>query len=434
MSTEPAAELATDVNLGLSSAEAARRLAEHGRNELPAPRPRPAWRVALAELTNTLTVVLLAAAVVTAAISHWTDTGVILVTAVLRNATIGFVQEGRAEQALESCGSSPRTSQGPSATAAPLGFPGRGARAGRLSSDLGRRDRSPPTSTFLECTVFCAEEATLTGESEPAAKDGAEESVAAGSADRASTPRTWALRRWPDCHVGRWSRRARHRARPHRRAAGGAPTTTPHRSSGGSPTSAGGSLVAIRGVRIVFVIGIAGRRGSAADVPHRGEPRGGGDPGGSSRGGDRRARARAPGGWPTGTRSRGAWPRWRPWVRSPWSAPTRPARSPRTAWQSSGRGHRRLVSLVGAGYQPEGAVERQTAGDEPYLATPALGRRRVQRRRIARRPRAHGMGRHRRPDRRRPPRRRRQARHRPALPRARPSAVAETRSAPSAGA
>ena len=42
-----------------------------------------------------------AAAVVTAALGHWVDTAVI-VGVVLINALIGFIQEGRAERALDS--------------------------------------------------------------------------------------------------------------------------------------------------------------------------------------------------------------------------------------------------------------------------------------------------------------------------------------------
>lgn len=42
---------------------------------------------------------LLAAAMVTGFLRHWVDTGVILGVVVL-NALIGFIQEGKAEQAL----------------------------------------------------------------------------------------------------------------------------------------------------------------------------------------------------------------------------------------------------------------------------------------------------------------------------------------------
>ncbi|MFN3273632.1 MAG: HAD-IC family P-type ATPase [Paracoccus sp. (in: a-proteobacteria)] len=84
---------------GLSSSEAAARLARHGPNRLPAAPRRPAILRFLAHFHNVLIYVLIAAAVVTAALAHWVDTGVILAVVVV-NAVIGFVQEGRAETAM----------------------------------------------------------------------------------------------------------------------------------------------------------------------------------------------------------------------------------------------------------------------------------------------------------------------------------------------
>jgi magnesium-transporting ATPase (P-type) len=53
----------------------------------------------LIQFHNVLIYVLLGAALVTAALRHWVDTGVIL-TVVLANAAIGFIQEGKAEAAM----------------------------------------------------------------------------------------------------------------------------------------------------------------------------------------------------------------------------------------------------------------------------------------------------------------------------------------------
>ncbi len=85
---------------GLTAQDAERRLAEHGPNRLPPPKPRSAARRLLAQFNNLLIYVLLGAAALTAALGHWIDTGVILAVAVV-NALIGFVQEGKAEKALE---------------------------------------------------------------------------------------------------------------------------------------------------------------------------------------------------------------------------------------------------------------------------------------------------------------------------------------------
>ncbi|MEM6354141.1 MAG: HAD-IC family P-type ATPase [Pseudomonadota bacterium] len=84
---------------GLPRTVAADRLRAAGPNRLPeAPRAGPAVHF-LRQFHNLLIYVLLGAAGVTAALGHWVDAGVILAV-VLVNAVIGFVQEGKAEQAL----------------------------------------------------------------------------------------------------------------------------------------------------------------------------------------------------------------------------------------------------------------------------------------------------------------------------------------------
>lgn len=85
---------------GLSQAEAARRLTSHGPNRLPqAARRHPLLRFIL-HFHNILIYVLIAAAVITALLGHWVDTGVILAV-IIANAIIGFIQEGKAEQAMD---------------------------------------------------------------------------------------------------------------------------------------------------------------------------------------------------------------------------------------------------------------------------------------------------------------------------------------------
>ncbi len=85
---------------GLSEAEAGRRLAVHGPNRLPSGKRRsPLTRFAL-QFHNVLIYVLIAAAVATALMSHWVDTAVIVAVVVI-NAIIGFIQEGKAEEAME---------------------------------------------------------------------------------------------------------------------------------------------------------------------------------------------------------------------------------------------------------------------------------------------------------------------------------------------
>jgi magnesium-transporting ATPase (P-type) len=85
---------------GLEADEARRRLVEHGPNKLPEP-PRPsAWWRFLAQFNNILIHVLLGAAAITALLAHWVDTAVILAVVII-NALIGYVQEGKAEKAMD---------------------------------------------------------------------------------------------------------------------------------------------------------------------------------------------------------------------------------------------------------------------------------------------------------------------------------------------
>jgi magnesium-transporting ATPase (P-type) len=84
---------------GLTSGQAAQRRLQYGINRLrPAHRQSALFRL-LAQFHNILIYVLLLSALLTAALHHWIDTGVII-GVVFINALIGFIQEGRAEQAL----------------------------------------------------------------------------------------------------------------------------------------------------------------------------------------------------------------------------------------------------------------------------------------------------------------------------------------------
>jgi len=84
---------------GLTDEEAARRLAEHGPNALPPPRRvHPVVRF-LRQFHSALIYFLLGGALAAVLLGHTIDAAVILVV-VIANATVGFVQEGKAEQAL----------------------------------------------------------------------------------------------------------------------------------------------------------------------------------------------------------------------------------------------------------------------------------------------------------------------------------------------
>ncbi len=153
---------------GLTATEAARRLAEHGPNALPEARARGPWTRLAAQFHNVLIYVLLGAVVVTAALQHWVDSGVILAVVVV-NALIGFFQEGKAEAALAAI-------RGMLAPRAAVLRDGR-----RVTVDGSRLvpgdvvlleagDRVPADLRILEARGLAAQEATLTGESVPVEK------------------------------------------------------------------------------------------------------------------------------------------------------------------------------------------------------------------------------------------------------------------------
>jgi magnesium-transporting ATPase (P-type) len=100
LAPEAALDALSSSATGLSEAEAAQRLQVHGPNRLPQGPRRTALVRFLLQFHNLLIYVLLAAAALAAAIGHGTDALVILAVVIL-NAIIGFVQEGRAEKALE---------------------------------------------------------------------------------------------------------------------------------------------------------------------------------------------------------------------------------------------------------------------------------------------------------------------------------------------
>jgi magnesium-transporting ATPase (P-type) len=161
-------DLDTDADDGLAAVEAARRLAEHGPNRLPEEQPEGALIRFLKQLHNVLIYILLVAAGFTAFLGEWIDTGVIIAV-VLVNALIGFVQEGKAERALEDIRRM-------------LSLDARVVRDSRRRTvDAGELvpgdivlldggDRVPADLRVIQARDVRVEEAALTGESQPVSK------------------------------------------------------------------------------------------------------------------------------------------------------------------------------------------------------------------------------------------------------------------------
>jgi magnesium-transporting ATPase (P-type) len=86
---------------GLLADDAAARLERIGHNALPVAPGKPPWQCFLAQFDNLLIYVLIGSAIIAGLLGHAVDAAVILAVVII-NAIFGFVQEGRAERALES--------------------------------------------------------------------------------------------------------------------------------------------------------------------------------------------------------------------------------------------------------------------------------------------------------------------------------------------
>jgi len=84
---------------GLSAEQAQQRLQQFGPNRLPQRQGNGAFKRLLLQFHNLLIYVLLLSALVTLALGEWLDSAVIVAVVVI-NALVGFIQEGKAEQAM----------------------------------------------------------------------------------------------------------------------------------------------------------------------------------------------------------------------------------------------------------------------------------------------------------------------------------------------
>lgn len=161
--------LESDPHQGLTGPEVAERLARFGPNSLPAPQGAGLLLRILRQFNNPLIYVLLAAGAITAWLAEYVDSAVIFGVVVI-NATVGFIQESRAEAALEGLRSMVRTQ-------AKVVRDGRGR---LVPSDelvpgdlvlLEAGDKVPADLRLTQVAELRVDESALTGESIPVAKD-----------------------------------------------------------------------------------------------------------------------------------------------------------------------------------------------------------------------------------------------------------------------
>ena len=156
---------------GLDSAQAAERLAKHGPNALPQPKPRHPLARFAAQFASPLIYFLLAAALGAGLLGHAVDAGVIAAV-VFINAIVGYIQEGKAEKALEAM----QRMIAPQAAVMRDGVRRSVPVADLVPGDIvliEAGDRVPADVRLLRARGLLSDEALLTGESVPAAKEAA---------------------------------------------------------------------------------------------------------------------------------------------------------------------------------------------------------------------------------------------------------------------
>jgi len=160
--------LGTKANTGLDPAEASSRLQKYGPNRLPEGKKRGVVMRLLAQFNNILVYVLLVAGFTKLMLNLWLDAAIIFGVVIL-NALLGFIQEGKAEKALDSIrnmlSAEARTVRGGEARMTPA--------EQLVPGDvvlLESGDKVPADLRLVDAKNLRTEEAALTGESVPAEK------------------------------------------------------------------------------------------------------------------------------------------------------------------------------------------------------------------------------------------------------------------------
>lgn len=169
-------KLRTDAEFGLTAAEAARRLAAVGANDIASVPPPPAYRRLLAQFRSPLIYLLLAALVASLAVwvveggDGWPVDAVVIAVIVVLNAILGYAQETRAERAVLALARMAASSATVLRDGARSTVPASEVVPGDVLL-LAEGDAVAADARLLSATGLEVSEAALTGLSEPVLKD-----------------------------------------------------------------------------------------------------------------------------------------------------------------------------------------------------------------------------------------------------------------------
>jgi Ca2+-transporting ATPase len=153
---------------GLTGDEVQKRLAQFGPNELQAARRISPWEILLEQFKNVLILILLGATAISLFLGHGVESIVIAVI-VLFAVGLGFVQEYRAERAIEALKQMAAPTAAVLRDGVEVKIPARDLVPGDVII-LHTGDRVPADGRLLEAVNLQVEEAALTGESVPVEK------------------------------------------------------------------------------------------------------------------------------------------------------------------------------------------------------------------------------------------------------------------------
>jgi Ca2+-transporting ATPase len=171
-----AAVLGTDLRRGLSDAEVGSRRKRYGPNELATEKPTPAWRRFLAQFQDVLVILLLTATAISAGLwAYERDVGlpyeaIAILAVVMLNATLGYVQQARAEAAVAALRAMAAADAAVIRNGERRSIPAAEIVPGDIIL-IEEGDTIPADGRLLESAALQTAEAALTGESLPVTKD-----------------------------------------------------------------------------------------------------------------------------------------------------------------------------------------------------------------------------------------------------------------------